>query len=500
MTRTGFNLISDLWIPVAGGPVSIEDALVNAHDLEGWPCSDPAFAEALIRLLVPMTYRITGMDDPELSRYGFADRQRHLLNEGRLDPDSVRAYLAQHEDRFWLVNPPAGQNPFAQDSTLAAAEPKPPSKLVVSWASGNNPLFGPHAPSGLLPPAEAAQQLLVQRCYASGGLHTKHPVHTGKGKFVGAALRGTTCLHPVGPNFAVTLIGHLVPLPPDTSFGHPWWEETPVETVVPYRHRAGLLEQIAVRQDKTMLLCTTASGEITGFTLSEGRGRETALDCPDPYWLMNAEGEPVKPREGRAFWREAEALLGSTDDGRRAARATVLDWATDPDGGGSNYLPSAFSWAAISHRGDRSKELAWSCSHASKLLGIFEPAAAMRCLEFLAAAAEAESLMAKQLAKAWHSADVMPSDPKSKSAVYAPARSTFWGCCETDFWEAVRMPVDSELRDERLRGHALAGFDDATAHLRQERRSHLAVVEARRWIERWRRQPARAIETGGEQT
>ena len=107
---------------------------------------------------------------------------------------------------------------------------------------------------------------------------------------------------------------------------------------------------------------------------------------------MNAEGEPVKPREGRAFWREAEALLGSTDDGRRAAHATVLDWATDPDGGGSNYLPSTFSWAAISHRGDKSKDLAWSCSHASKLLGIFESAAARRCLEFLAAAAEAEYL------------------------------------------------------------------------------------------------------------
>ena len=65
MTRKGFNLITDPWIPVVGGPVSIEDALVNAHDLEGWPCSDPAFAEALMRLLVPMTYRITGMDDPE---------------------------------------------------------------------------------------------------------------------------------------------------------------------------------------------------------------------------------------------------------------------------------------------------------------------------------------------------------------------------------------------------------------------------------------------------
>ncbi|MXV86604.1 MAG: type I-E CRISPR-associated protein Cse1/CasA [Acidimicrobiales bacterium] len=489
VTGNGFNLITDPWIPVAGGPVSIEQALLDAHDIDGWPCSDPAFSEALMRLLVPMVYRITGMDDPKLSRYEFADQQRRLLEKGRLDPDRVRSYLDRHRDRFWLVHPPASQQPFAQDPTLAAVEPKPPSKLVVSWASGNNPLLGPHAPSGMLPPAEAAQQLLVQRCYASGGLHTKHPAHAGSGRFVGAALRGTTCVHPIGSSLAKTFIGHLVPLPPDTSFGQTWWEETSVEIVAPYRYRAGLLEQIAVRQDKTMLLYAAITGEITGFTISEGRGRDTALDCLDPYWLMNAEREPIKPREGRAFWREAEALLSSTDDGRRAASATILEWAADPDGGGGNYPPNAFSWAAISHRGDKSKELAWSCSHASNLLNIFEPAVAMRCLEFLAAAADAERQMAKQLAKAWHSADVMPSDPKSKNAVYAPARATFWGRCEMDFWDAARSPVDAEQRDERLREYALAGYDDATAHLLHERRSHLAVVESREWIARWRRQP-----------
>ena len=154
------------------------------------------------------------------------------------------------------------RHPFAQDATLAAAEPKPPSKLVVSWASGNNPLFGPHAPEWPAAPRRGGATTSRATLLRLGRFAHQAPrAHRQRQVRRCAALRGTTCLHPVGPNFAVTLIGHLVPLPPDTSFGRPWWEETPVETVVPYRHRAGLLEQIAVRQDKTMLLYTTTSGE-----------------------------------------------------------------------------------------------------------------------------------------------------------------------------------------------------------------------------------------------
>ena len=67
MSATGFNLVTDQWIPVEAGHISIEQALIDAHRIDGWPCSDPAFSEALIRLLVPMVYRITGMDDQALS-------------------------------------------------------------------------------------------------------------------------------------------------------------------------------------------------------------------------------------------------------------------------------------------------------------------------------------------------------------------------------------------------------------------------------------------------
>ena len=492
MNARGFNLITDPWIPVEGGAASIEQVLIEAHQVDGWPCSDPAFSEALMRLLVPMVYRITGMDDSSLSRYEFAERQRRISDKSRFDEVTVRAYLSKYESRFWLVNPPAGNMPFAQDPTLASVPPHPLTKAVTVWASGNNPLLGPHAPLNELPPAAAAQQLLVHRCYSSGGLHTKHPEHTGMGAFVGAPLRGTTCVHPVGPNFAVTLAGHLVPLPHDTGYGQPFWESSHGEPVASPRQRAGLLDQIAVRRDKTMLLRADGLNGITGFTIAEGPGVNRALFCRDPYWLAGPDGEPIKPREGRAFWREAESLLSRSDSGRTLASAAILEWATDPEGGSDSYPLGRFSWTAISHRGDKSKELAWACSHAPELLSVFAPDAAMRCKEFLSVAAEAEQLMARQLAKVWHKAGLMPSDAKAKSSVYAPARARFWRLAEADFWATARTEVVPDERDAQLRSHALAGYDETTIRLLHDRRTHGAVIESRRWIERWRRSPIAA--------
>ena len=491
MSGKGFNLVTDPWIPVEGGHVSIERALLGAHQIDGWPCSDPGFAEALMRLLVPMVYRITGMDDNGLNRrrYDFAAQQRDLMSAGQFDATRVRHYLSKHQHRFWLVNPPDGCVPFAQDPRLATADPKPPSKAVVSWASGNNPTLGPHAACDLLPPDTAAQQLVMLRCYATGGLHAKHPCHPGKGKFVGAPLRDTTCVHPVGKNLALTLIGHLVPLPHDTEFKEPFWEtDATVGPADQHTERSGLLEQIAVRPDKTMLLRADQRGDITGFHISEGPGVAADLFCQDPYRLTDHEGTKIKPREGRTFWREAESLLGQNDEGRRLGHVAIVDWAINPDGGGANYQPSEFSWAAVSHRGDKGKELAWACSHASSLLSLFEPpAVALRCQEFLHAAADAEKRMATQLAKARHAMDLMPGSPKLKGAVYAPARATFWRLAESDFWETADGLLDAGQRDERLRSHALAGYDEAMAPFLRDRRTLDKVVESRRWIERWQR-------------
>lgn len=489
----GFSLVDDAWIPIGGREVSLSEALMDAHKLPGWPDGEPGLAAVLLRLMAVIAYRVTGLDDENLDRAQFAERQRQLLSEGQFDAERVHAYLAQHHDRFWLVNPPAGMTLFAQDTSLEDASPHPVAKAVNSWASGNNPALGPHSECAAIPASTAARQLLMQRSYASGGLPDKHrhPRHGRDGKFVAGPLRRTVSLHPVGATLAVTLLGHLVPRPSDGSgFGRPFWEAPPpMNPVAAHTGIPGLLEQIAGRPDKTMLLTGDMQGSVCGFVARVGPGVDREGLHRDPYLLVDAEREPLKPRAGRAFWREAESLLAQDDQGRRKLSAQVLDWAGG-EYGGSLYAPRMYSWAAISHNGDKSKELEWRSSTSPDLISLFDPGTALRVRGFLALASEAEEKMVKQVAKAKHAADLMPPRSQDRAAVYAPARAEFWRRAERDFWDTAAGRLQIETYTNRLRSHALAGYDTATATLLHDRRTHRFVVESRRWVAAWRRQPS----------
>ena len=489
---TSFNLARDPWIPIGNVTVSIRDALATAHELPGWPGGDFGLAEVVIRLLVPMVYRIGGLDNAAVGNDDevFAKEQGALFMQGRFSEADIDRYLNQHIGRFWLLSGPKHSQPFAQDPTLGQVAPHDTAKAVTEWASGNNPVLGPHTDTNDLPLDVAAQRLLVLRAYAWGGLHTKHPVWTGQGKFVGGPLRGTMSIHPVGNSLFETLIGHLLPLPGGaTGFGAPFWEQpAPSNPVAAHRERAGLLEQIAGRQDKTMLLRTDGTGsKITGFTLAEGPGVDRSLFCEDPYLILDTSREPIKPKAGKAFWRESEALLtdATKSPGRRDAQAGILDWAAGENG--DLYIKERFSWAVVSHRGDKSKNLEWNRSVAPDLLRIFQPNAARHAREFLHLANEAESLMAKQLAKVWHATDQMPSKPGDKAAVYRPARAEFWKRSAQEFWKAVRDGLDQQQVKDQLRFHALAGFDLATDRAVRDQRALSSIVESRKWIELWER-------------
>ena len=486
-----FNLIEDAWIPVGERDVSIREALVCAHELPGWPGGDFGFAEALLRLLVPIVYRVTNMDD-EMSDHDFAERQRKLLKEGRFDESRVEDYLAAHFDRFWLTGGPPGVTPFAQDLRLEAVEPHKAAKAVSSWATGNNPLLGPHTRDIELSPEIAAQRLLVLRLYAWGGRCTKHPDLPNKGAYDGAPLRGTMSAHPVGENLAETLVAHLVPLPGgDTKFGKAFWEQPAslANCLDAPSKRAGLLEQITGRQDKTMLWRLDPNGSIAGFTIAAGQGVHKLLFCEDPYILCGLDKEPRKPKQNKAFWRESEALIAPPDSGAREMNSLLLQWATGENS--NSYREKRFSWAVVSHLGDKSKDMIWTRHMAPHLLRLFDRSPAQTARSFLTLANSAEETMVKQIAKLWHSTGQMPGKAEGKAAVYAPARAEFWKLAEGDFWEAVTgaatVVSDGDMR-KRLRRHALTAFDRTVEHLTRNARTHLSVVDCRRWIEKWERQ------------
>ena len=489
MTRPeGFNLADDPWVPFPGRHMSIRGALTHAHQLDGWPGGGFAYAETALRLLAAIAYRLTGLDDPALDNDAFAERQTAALAAGRFDPETVDEYLDRHHNRLWLLGGPPGTTPFAQDPALAPVPPKQPAKAVAQWSSGNNALLGPHADTTTIDPATAAQQLLAIRGYSYGGLHTKHPEHPGQGAFNGAPLRGTMSVHPVGLTLAATLIAHLVPLPGgDTEFGEPFWEQPPPHNpTAPPTSRAGMLEQITGRQDKTMLYHGD-SRQITGFTIAEGPGVHPALFCADPYIVHTADGERRKPKPGKAFWRESEGLLADAD-GERYLTARILDWAADENPG--LYHPAHITWAIIAHRGDKSKELEMARHTAPRLLALFtDPETAARARSYIISANDAERRMARQLAAAFHRTGTMPDNPQLAAQATSPARSEFWKLAEPGFWAAAAGDLPPDAADHQLRRFALAGYDHAADRLARNPRTLAETVAARRPIETWPHQP-----------
>ena len=502
-SHAGFNLVDEPWIALGERAVSIRGAVASGHELPGWPSGEPVAAAVIIRLLMPIVYRASGMDDPELGGRRFADRQQRLLAAGRLDSDSVNEYLDRHRDRFWLTGAPEGSPPFAQDPTLSAVEPLPITKLVGTWASGNNPTLGPHAPVGDIDLAAAARWLLVTHSYGSGGLHTRRPPGGPTGKFQNSRLRRTMSLHPVGPTFAETLLHHLVPVADGHEFGDPSWEAPhPSDQTVSPRSRAGLLEQLAGRHDKTVLLSVGDKGRPTGVVVSAGPGRNEGLEYPDPYLVTEPGHRPHSPRAGRDAWRDIDALVIHSDEVRPEHRldSPILAWWQNNSG--AAVVPER--WALVSHRSYQTKEQGWGLANLPDLVGMFphDTAAARTATAVVAAAENASSVMGKQL-----SALSRATSGSSKSARYTDARAVFWSGAEPTFWAAVTAddpdPTPQAAWVKELRRHALAGFDAATAHLTQAPRTHMAVEMYRRWVEFWGRpqvdhrlQPLR----GGEKT
>ncbi len=484
-SNTGFNLVDDPWIELGDHIVSIREALLSGHELPGWPSGEPAAGPVIIRLLMPIVYRVTGMDDPGLTGRRFAYQQVRLLQAGRFDRASVKDYLDHHRDRFWLTDPPEGLPPFAQDPTLAALEPHPIAKLVTTWASGNNPALGPHAAVAAIDHASAARSLLIAHSYSSGGLHTHRPDDHPGGKYVASRLRRSVSIHPVGRTLAETLLHHLVPTPDGWEFGRPSWEAPPpADPAAPPRMRAGFLEQLSGRYDKTVLLATEDDGAVSGVVLSAGPGRGPGLECPDPYVVMTADGEVHRPRAGRDAWRDIDALLIHSEDVKPANRleSRVLNWCRD----NSDIGADPGRWALISHRSSQSKELGSGLANLPDIIGLFPKGgpAATTASAVIAASEDASSWMGTKLRAL---SGALQRD--GKSTRYDDARGAFWALAEHTFWEAVTAEVPDPTPNaewvSQLRRHVLAGFDAATAHLTQVPRTHLEVERLRSEVSRW---------------
>ena len=484
---TGFNLINDDWITFPGaGTHSIRSVFRFGHELPGWPSGEPLFTAALMRILTPITYRVSGLDAATLTVDTHTKLQLDLLSAGKFDPAAVDDYLNRWEKRFWLFGAPGGEEAFAQDPDVDLANAAPADKLVMQRAAGNNPLWG-NQHQGRLEPADTARHLLVQLYYSAGGTGA---ARTGAGRsyLKGARLRDTFSVHPVGRTFAETLLLHAVPIadvPGEFGVGAPFWETEPGS--VPAKP-SGVLEMIAGRFEKAFSL-GVEEGWVTSVSITEPAAgiADTATGVPyvDPYVVHDSTEQPPvrrKPRAGRAVWRELENL-GLRSDLGGTSLTPVLRHA---ELGLVDRAPTG--WVVITHRGDKSKDIAWDTSTLPDVTVMFQELERWQCAaNFLSYADQLRKQLGVTLKRLWDETRSSGSTP------YETADAEFWALAENQFWATTKSyevslgPEAPWVRD--LVRFAVEAFDVTVDPLRIDPRAQIAIEQHRQRLSNWRPKP-----------
>lgn len=491
--RSGFNLIDDPWIPIGGRDLSIRDALIRAHEIPPWfDSSQPQASAAIVRLLVAIAYRVTGLDMAASDPDRFDEALSEVLSAGRFADRDVNDYLDRWRDQFWLIPDGSNARPFMQDPELDEAQ-----RGVRPRGIGASKLTPDNAPSyrwdnqivGHLTPAEAARYLLAFMWYGSGGFPDgTHPRHAPGVKWQVSPLRGSASIHPCGDNFFATLLLHLIPADRGAttfaSVGIPDWEmDTPPGADAPLSPGDGILAHLAGRWDKTALLVPAADHlTIEGVHLATGRRRGDVTER-DPYVLHRERKDkdkstleilPFKPRRGRAVWRDLESLRGSAASG--APTSIVRHIAASAE-----FVDQVRQWVLITHIHDNAKEVSWSLSRLPWLF-LLDRVAGDRCLEFIQRAEDVAATLNRAIKQV---ADAAIRGQKAQKPLREVGESQFWSTMEDRFVAVLSGTADSERTAAGIVEDAWDAFDAATSAVGSAMSAHrsgpepLAVTIAR---------------------
>ncbi|WP_369185400.1 type I-E CRISPR-associated protein Cse1/CasA [Streptomyces sp. Y1] len=351
----GFDLRDEPWIPVrlnsSSASVGLRELFLRAHEIEDLEVPVPPAASGLLRLLAAMTVRIaldggTHLDDEDLAEDAaeWFSARRRILAKGRFDPAAVSGYFdrADLAGRFDLFD---SERPFLQDPRLrtacvdAAGNPNPSgvNKLVFGRPTGVNGavLFGHFTDTApvAVPAREAAWHLIAQLYYGPSGQCTPRRITPDKpGNGTAGPLRKVISFHPWAQRLFTTLV-LAVPAPggtPESTIPDlcPWEEELhdPLGPLAPPTWPTRLLtgrSRHAVLLDPTEDRTQVRDAYVTWAT------RQPVASAADPYVILDmpkGDGQPA-PRLAsgqRALWRDLDALLLRTTDGR-SRRPPILE-------------------------------------------------------------------------------------------------------------------------------------------------------------------------------
>lgn len=324
-----FNLLSEPWIPVVdhGGAarlISLREALVNAPAYRAISASLPHASAAVLRLLLAVLHRNFGpTDTPDWEE---------IWNAGCFNPVTLEAYFSRWQTRFDLFDE---TYPFFQQRHPLVEE-KPAQVLLQAVGGGDTFTLFDHVMDATpfsLTPAEAALMLVTTQAFALAGLC--HPQL--KLVYTDAPCSRAVVFFVEGKNLFETLMFNLVrynraePLPWDAQTGDRAFWEADDDPYKPDRAiPLGYLDYLTWPNRRLRLIPEERNGQVrvTRITTAPGLLLNAALHNPMHHYRIDPgkkAGEEtykvLRFSEGRALWRDSNALLDLRGQNREIPRA-----------------------------------------------------------------------------------------------------------------------------------------------------------------------------------
>ncbi|WP_330301545.1 MULTISPECIES: type I-E CRISPR-associated protein Cse1/CasA [unclassified Streptomyces] len=478
------------------------ELLLRAHEIEDLALPLPPAASAVLRLLIAIVARTTGLDDPEMGVGEWAARRRALLKEpDGFDADAIHGYFEKHT---WDLFDPA--RPFLQDPRLAVQckDRAGVNKLVFGRPEGNNLAWlSPHTDTDPqpVPSAQALWHLLIHHYYGASGTCSVRAIGDRRlGNATAGPLRSTLSFHPLGRTLYETLLAGL-PKPadhwPDATDRCPWEEPELPDPLAPPPAVTWPGRLLTGRSCHALLLIPSADGrQVTDAYVTWAT--ETKLLATDPFLIHHLDtNKPVnerhKPRRAdadRALWRDLDALLLAGDETSTVQRPDAFTTLNDlPPDLRARLRVRVHGFDQEGRTNNRTWYTAltppiwpWTQEH--------DPDTAERIAECRIAAEDIGTRLDEVSRQAWRTVTT-PSTathrssrpPKRLPAWTKQARAAYWPRAETVFWRLLEHP-DHNAR-AAFAAEAVAVLQDVTRpaitqHFLTARAVAAAVTELRR--------------------
>ncbi|GAA2932934.1 type I-E CRISPR-associated protein Cse1/CasA [Streptomyces enissocaesilis] len=448
-----FSVAHKPWVDVRTGPqydqVGLLTLFLDAHRIEDLALPHPPAASALLRILVSITARITGLDDPELTASQWNALRRRCLDQGRFDPDAVHAYFDQHA---WDVFDPI--RPWLQDPSLRTQcdhstginvfVPGRPGGNNLAWFSAHG-----HHTAEPVPTPEALQILLIHHCFGRPGKSTLRTIdNTTIAKHSSGPLRASVSFHPLGRTLHETLLAGVPAFTgddqPPGADACPWEEPAPPDPQAPLRTATWPGRQLTGLSRHAILLVPGQGGATVTDAYITWATQQPKPIITDPYlaYRFIPERKNVARRRtlhradaSRAWWRDLETLLLAPDEHGTHRRPAIFDTLNDlPE-------PVRRSLRIRVHGFDQDSSQAtdrqWYTAITPPLLNWtqeHDPVKAQRIAECCREAEHTAQRLATVAKEAWdtatHSRTTQP--PWAKKAL-----TRYWPKAETVFWRLL---------------------------------------------------------------